>query len=127
VERLGHVPGRGRTAPLDISSEAGLSIALVWPEELASELHGYDAVVTIDVPPDHLPLEILRSYVERGGGWLALIGDDSLPRFAPGTAVDFLPLRPPTGPGRATSSSSSTARAAWRASAAKSFAGPSSP
>lgn len=75
-------------------ADTGLEVAWIWQAELAAELERFDALVTFDIPLDELPIPILRSFVERGGGWLAMIGSDSLSSFIAGSAVDVLPLAP---------------------------------
>lgn len=89
------VLGQRPRGDLLLPTGAGLETAWIWPQELAADIERFDAVVTFDLPPRDLPIPILRSFVERGGGWLAMIDDDSLSSFVAGSAADFLPLVPP--------------------------------
>jgi Mg-chelatase subunit ChlD len=78
-----------------IPADSGLELGWISPAELSAGLERFDAVVTFDLPSRDLPVPILRSFVERGGGWLVMIGSESLSSFVAGTAVDLLPLVPP--------------------------------
>jgi len=88
---VGRPPER-RASPI---SGDGLELVPLYPHELAAQIERFDAVETFDLPPRDLPLPILRSFVERGGGWLATIAEDSASSFVAGSAADFLPLLPP--------------------------------
>ena len=71
------------------SSPEGLDLETIAPADLASELPSLDAAVTD--AGGVVPAPVLRSFVERGGGWLRA-GSASLGGSA--EEVDLEPLRP---------------------------------
>ena len=79
----------------------GLQIEDLAPQALGATLGDLDVLVTLDVSPQDLPCELVQSFVERGGGWLAFAGFDFLAGFVPSSVprapalVDLLPLAPP--------------------------------
>ena len=88
-ESEGFVRGAGRLAigvvGSGIGAAPGLDLAPTASEDLAARLPVLDAVVSGELPPEIL--RFLRSFVERGGGWLCCggLGEDD----------PLLPLRPP--------------------------------
>jgi VWA domain-containing protein len=74
----------------------GIQRVFAAPEELESWLGRCDAVVSVDVSPEDLPIPALASFVQAGGGWLLLGGWDLLARWHPPRNSDesLLPLEP---------------------------------
>jgi len=52
----------------------GLDTLAIHADELAPKLDVLDALVTVDLDPRSLPRDVVASFVERGGGWLACGG-----------------------------------------------------
>lgn len=75
---------RAWIAPAGRSALAGLELVFLTPDDLARELARLDALVTFDLALDELPGALLSSFVERGGGWLALSGWRFLRDWIPG-------------------------------------------
>ncbi len=75
---------------LDLRGEEGLDVQAISSRELPARLSALDAIVTR--APGVLPVPILRSFVERGGGWLR-IGSASIGGGEAGE-IDLQPLRP---------------------------------
>jgi hypothetical protein len=77
-------------APAGRAGLAGFQFAFLEPEEVARELAGLAALVSFDVAPSALPAAPVASFVERGGGWLALSGWSLLDDWIPGAEQDRL-------------------------------------
>lgn len=84
------VAGQRPQDAFELHGEDGLDLETIWPSELGLRLPALDAIVTRTA--DVLPVPVLRSFVERGGGWLrvgsASLGSGSVEE------VDLQPLRP---------------------------------
>ena len=57
-----------------IASGGGFSFTFAGPDEVARHLEGTDALVSFDLSPDDLPSELVKSFVDAGGGWFAMGG-----------------------------------------------------
>jgi hypothetical protein len=81
----------------DAAARRGMGLLAFAPGEIALALERADVLVTVDVAPSILPAQALRSFLERGGGWLACAGFGALEGWsgvAAGTAAELLPLVP---------------------------------
>jgi Mg-chelatase subunit ChlD len=85
-------------APAGRSALTGLQFVFLAPEALAPELDGLDALVSLDLAPADLPEALLASFVQRGGGWLALAGFGFLRDWSPGEAGGALHTLLPAEP-----------------------------
>jgi hypothetical protein len=69
---------RGGASPLP-----GVQMLAVAPADLARVIDDLDCLLTFDVPLDELPRELVASFVQRGGGWLAVSGYGFLGDWSP--------------------------------------------
>ncbi|HVS10042.1 MAG TPA: hypothetical protein VMS76_09220, partial [Planctomycetota bacterium] len=81
----------------DAAARRGMSLLAFAPGEIALALERVDVLVTVDVAPSSLPAQALRSFLERGGGWLACAGFRALEGWSSlgaDSAAELLPLVP---------------------------------
>jgi von Willebrand factor type A domain len=86
-----------------LASLPGLAVERTAADELARALASSDVLVTIDVEPRQIPCELLTTFLERGGGWLAFAGTRALAGLDGDACVaDLIPLdfQASAGPGR---------------------------
>ena len=85
-------------APEGRAAFPGLELDFVPATELASVLRDSAGLVTCDVSPSELPDVLVRDFLARGGGWLALAGwrflDDWRAGHEPSALQELLPLAP---------------------------------
>jgi hypothetical protein len=80
----------------------GVQFVHVTPGELPTTLRDADLLLTCDVGPGELPAEIVRSFLQRGGGWVAFGGWNFLRGFEAGSTDEralqrVLPIDPDPG------------------------------
>jgi len=79
----------------------GMQVLPFRPDELPGVIDDLDCLVTFDVSLDELPAELVASFVDRGGGWLAISGFGFLNDWSPSESARedgglhaLLPLEP---------------------------------
>lgn len=86
-----------------LAATPGLDVRRFEVSELGLALESIDVLATLDVDPRLLPCELLQSFIERGGGWVAFVGVRALAGLDASPCVaELVPLdlAASAGPGR---------------------------